>query len=59
MIEDVKNNPYLEVIRKAHKNNNLAFFVGSGFSSRHYKKKMMKPEYELNFIKIKIASRIV
>lgn len=33
MIEDVKNNPYLEVIRKAHKNNNLAFFVGSGFSS--------------------------
>lgn len=28
MIEDVKNNPYLEVIRKAHKNNNvvLAFY---------------------------------
>ena len=33
MIEDVKNNSFLDIIRKAKKDNNLAFFIGSGFSS--------------------------
>lgn len=33
MLEDVKNNPFLDIIRKAKKDNNLAFFIGSGFSS--------------------------
>lgn len=33
MNADVKSNPFLDVIRNARKNSNLAFFIGSGFSS--------------------------
>ena len=32
-MENLQSNPFLDVIRKAKKNNNLAFFIGSGFSS--------------------------
>lgn len=31
---DIKKSPFLDIIRNARKNNNLAFFIGSGFSSR-------------------------
>lgn len=33
MREDVKRNSFIHVIQRAKKNNNLAFFIGSGFSS--------------------------
>ena len=30
---DIKKSPFLDIIRNALKNNNLAFFIGSVFSS--------------------------
>lgn len=33
MLENIKTNSFLDVIRTAKKNNNLAFLIGSGFSS--------------------------